>query len=225
MTAPVVTIDGPSGSGKGTAARLTAAMLGFHLLDSGAIYRILGLAALERDVDLQDTQALCVLAAGLELSFPYDAQTTHIELDGRNIGASLRNQAVADAASQVAVHPEVRDALMSLQRSQARAPGLVGDGRDLGTVVFPDAKLKIFLDASAAVRADRRYLELIESGQTVERSAILRDLEIRDIRDRTRTVAPLVAANDAYVIDSSEKTPADVLAAVRDLCQAKGLMQ
>lgn len=225
MTAPVVTIDGPSGSGKGTAARLTAAMLGFHLLDSGAIYRILGLAALERDVDLQDTQALCVLAAGLELSFPYDAQTTHIELDGRNIAASLRNQNVADAASQVAVHPEVRDALMSLQRSQARAPGLVGDGRDLGTVVFPDAKLKIFLDASAAVRADRRYLELIESGQTVERSAILRDLEIRDIRDRTRTVAPLVAADDAYVIDSSEKTPADVLAAVRDLCQAKGLMQ
>lgn len=225
MTAPVVTIDGPSGSGKGTAARLTAAMLGFHLLDSGAIYRILGLAALERDVDLQDTQALCVLAAGLELSFPYDAQTTHIELDGRNIAASLRNQNVADAASQVAVHPEVRDALMSLQRSQARAPGLVGDGRDLGTVVFPDAKLKIFLDASAAVRADRRYLELIESGQTVERSAILRDLEIRDIRDRTRTVAPLVAADDAYVIDSSEKTPAEVLAAVRDLCQAKGLMQ
>jgi cytidylate kinase len=225
VTAPVVTIDGPSGSGKGTAARLTAAMLGFHLLDSGAIYRILGLAALERDVDLQDTQALCVLAAGLELSFPYDAQTTHIELDGRNIAASLRNQNVADAASQVAVHPEVRDALMSLQRSQARAPGLVGDGRDLGTVVFPDAKLKIFLDASAAVRADRRYLELIESGQTVERSAILRDLEIRDIRDRTRTVAPLVAADDAYVIDSSEKTPADVLAAVRDLCQAKGLMQ
>jgi cytidylate kinase len=225
VTAPVVTIDGPSGSGKGTAARLTAAMLGFHLLDSGAIYRILGLAALERDVDLQDTQALCVLAAGLELSFPYDAQTTHIELDGRNIAASLRNQNVADAASQVAVHPEVRDALMSLQRSQARAPGLVGDGRDLGTVVFPDAKLKIFLDASAAVRADRRYLELIESGQTVERSAILRDLEIRDIRDRTRTVAPLVAADDAYVIDSSEKTPAEVLAAVRDLCQAKGLMQ
>ena len=225
MTTPVVTIDGPSGSGKGTTARLTAAMLGFHLLDSGAIYRILGLAALDRGVDLQDAHALCALAAGLELAFPYDQHTTQIELDGRNIAGSLRNQDVADAASQVAVHPEVRDALMSLQRSQVKAPGLVGDGRDLGTVVFPDATLKIFLDASAAVRADRRYLELIESGQTVERSAILRDLEIRDIRDRTRTVAPLVAADDAYVIDSSEKNPADVLAVVRDLCRAKGLMQ
>jgi cytidylate kinase len=200
-------------------------MLGFHLMDSGAMYRILGLAALERGVDLEDAPALSRLASELDLAFPYDTNTTSVELNGRNVAASLRNQTVADAASQVAVHPEVRDALLALQRSQIKAPGLVGDGRDLGTVVFPDAHLKIFLDASASVRADRRYLELTESGQTVERSAILRDLEIRDIRDRTRIVAPLVAADDAYVIDSSEKNPVDVLAVVRDLCQAKGLIQ
>jgi cytidylate kinase len=114
---------------------------------------------------------------------------------------------------------------MDLQRRQARLPGLVGDGRDLGTIVFPNAELKIFLDASVEVRAERRYLELIESGQIVERSVILRDLEIRDVRDRTRPVAPLVPATDASVIDSSEKTVADVVAETRDLCRAKGLMQ
>ncbi|MEL0223110.1 MAG: (d)CMP kinase [Gammaproteobacteria bacterium] len=223
MTVPVITIDGPSGAGKGTAARLIALELGFHLLDSGAIYRILGLAATDAGIELDDIEALVALSNSLDLRFPYNAQGTEIMLNGVSVGDQLRTQAVADAASQVAVHPPVRDALMGLQRRQARDPGLVGDGRDLGTIVFPDANLKIFLDASVEVRAERRYLELIQSGQTVERSAILRDLEIRDVRDRTRKVAPLVPADDAYVIDSSDKTAAQVVADVRDLCRAKGL--
>ncbi len=223
MTVPVITIDGPSGAGKGTAARLIALELGFHLLDSGAIYRILGLAATDAGIELDDIKALVALSNSLDLSFPYNAQGTEIMLNGVSVGDQLRTQAVADAASQVAVHPPVRDALMGLQRRQARDPGLVGDGRDLGTIVFPDANLKIFLDASVEVRAERRYLELIQSGQTVERSAILRDLEIRDVRDRTRKVAPLVPADDAYVIDSSDKTAAQVVADVRDLCRAQGL--
>ena len=223
MTVAVITIDGPSGAGKGTVARLIALELGFNLLDSGAIYRILGLAATDAGIELDDIDALVALSNSLDLRFPYNAQATEIVLNGVSVGEQLRTQAVADAASQVAIHPPVRDALMGLQRRQARDPGLVGDGRDLGTIVFPDATLKIFLDASVEVRAERRYLELIQSGQTVERSAILRDLEIRDVRDRTRKVAPLVPADDAYVIDSSDKTAAQVVADVRGLCRATGL--
>ena len=223
MTVAVITIDGPSGAGKGTVARLIALELGFNLLDSGAIYRILGLAATDAGIELDDIEALVALSNSLDLRFPYNAQATEIVLNGISVGEQLRTQAVADAASQVAIHPPVRDALMGLQRRQARDPGLVGDGRDLGTIVFPDANLKIFLDASVEVRAERRYLELIQSGQTVERSAILRDLEIRDVRDRTRKVAPLVPADDAYVIDSSDKTAAQVVADVRGLCRATGL--
>lgn len=223
MTVPVITIDGPSGAGKGTAARLIALELGFHLLDSGAIYRILGLAATDAQIELDDIDSLVSLSNSLDLSFPYDAEGTEIVLNSVSVGNQLRTQVVADAASQVAIHSPVRDALMGLQRRQARDPGLVGDGRDLGTIVFPGANLKIFLDASVEVRAERRYLELIESGQIVDRSAILRDLEIRDVRDRTRKVAPLVPADDAYVIDSSDKTAAQVVADVRDLCRAKGL--
>ncbi|MAW57809.1 MAG: (d)CMP kinase [Oceanospirillales bacterium TMED33] len=223
MTAPVITIDGPSGSGKGTVARLIALELGFHLLDSGAIYRVLGLAATDARIQLDDSDALASLSDSLNLSFPYNAQCTQIILNGASVGDRLRTQVAADAASRVAIHPRVRDALMNLQRRQARDPGLVGDGRDLGTIVFPDADLKIFLDANVEVRAERRYLELIQSGQTVERSAILRDLEIRDVRDRTREVAPLIPANNAYVIDSSDKTAAQVVANIRDLWRARGL--
>lgn len=223
MTAPVITIDGPSGSGKGTVARLIALELGFHLLDSGAIYRVLGLAATDARIQLDDSDALASLSDSLNLSFPYNAQRTQIILNGASVGDRLRTQAAADAASRVAIHPRVRDALMNLQRRQARDPGLVGDGRDLGTIVFPDADLKIFLDANVEVRAERRYLELIQSGQTVERSAILRDLENRDVRDRTREVAPLIPADDAYVIDSSDKTATQVVANIRDLWRARGL--
>ena len=219
----VVTIDGPSGAGKGTIARFMARELGFHLLDSGAMYRILGLAALERNLPLDDINALVVLADSLDLTFRFSLSRTDILLNGVSTGDRLRTQEVAGAASQVAVYKKVRLALMTLQRRQARAPGLVGDGRDLGTIVFPDADLKIFLDASIEIRAERRYQELIQSGQTVDRSAILRDLEIRDARDRDRKLAPMVPAADAYVIDSSTKTVANVITEVKDLCQDKGL--
>ena len=223
MTVTVITIDGPSGAGKGTVARLIALELGFNLLDSGAIYRVLGLAATDTGIEVDDIDALVALSNSLDLRFLYNVEATEIVLNGISVGDQLRTRAVADAASQVAIHPPVRDALMGLQRRQARDPGLVGDGRDLGTIVFPDANLKIFLDASVEVRAERRYLEIIQSGQTVDRSAILRDLEIRDVRDRTRKVAPLVPADDAYVIDSSDKTAAQVAADVRDLCRTTGL--
>jgi len=224
LSTSVVTIDGPSGAGKGTVARNIAYALDFHLLDSGAIYRILGLAAMEQGIEFDDIDGLVALANSLKLSFPYDEKHTNIMLNGFPLGNKLRNQMVAEAASKVALNPLVRRALMDLQRRQAREPGLVGDGRDLGTIIFPDADLKIFLDASLEVRAERRYLELIDSGQIVERSAILRDLEIRDIRDRTREIAPLVPAYDAYVIDSSKKTVAEVVMEVRDLCRAKRLV-
>ena len=222
---PVVTIDGPSGSGKGTLARFIAGELCFNLLDSGAIYRILGLAAIEQNLLFDDTNALVKLADSLDLKFPFNKTYSDIVLNGESIGKKLRTQVVADAASQIALHPPVRVALMALQRRQGKAPGLVGDGRDLGTVVFPDADLKIFLDASLEIRTERRYQELIESGQTVDRSAILRDLEIRDVRDRERKLAPLMPAYDAYIIDSSDKTAADVFADVRNLCQSAGLVR
>jgi len=223
VTAPVITIDGPSRSGKGTVRRLIALELGFHLLDSGAIYRVLGLAATDARIQLDDSDALASLSDSLNLSFPYNARCTQIILNGASVGDRLRTQAAADAASRVAIHPRVRDALMNLQRRQARDPGLVGDGRDLGTIVFPDADLKIFLDANVEVRAERRYLELIQSGQKVERYAILPALEIRYMRDRTREVAALIPADDGYVIDSSDKTATQVVAKIRDLWQARGL--
>ena len=199
----VVAIDGPSGSGKGSLALNIARELGFHLLDSGAIYRLLALKALQQELDLDDeTQVLDLLdtfdirfEAGDELSIPY--------LDGKNVADELRREETGDAASRVAQHPRVREGLLALQRGFFQPPGLVADGRDMGTVVFPDARFKIFLLASVEIRAQRRYKQLINMGLSANIAQLEADIGERDRRDRERSASPLVPAEDALVVDSS----------------------
>lgn len=215
-TAPVVTIDGPSGSGKGSLCQLLAKQLGWHLLDSGALYRIVGLAADKRGVDFADEAALAVLAASLNVQFQPGAvgEPANVLLDGDDISQQVRTETTGELASKVAVHNGVRDALMGLQRSFVKAPGLIADGRDMGTVVFPQAPVKIYLTASAEERADRRYKQLKASGQSVNLAAVLEDIQARDDRDTNRTVAPLKPADDAVVIDSSSMAIEDVYSQV-----------
>ena len=202
----VITIDGPSGTGKGTLATLLATRLGWHCLDSGALYRVLGLAAERRGIDLDEGLALAPLAATLMVTF----DGGRVLLDGEDLGNSIRSEAAGAAASRVAVHPEVRTALLDWQRRQARAPGLVADGRDMGTVVFPQAPLKVFLDASAEERAMRRYKQLIGKGMDANLAELVEDIRQRDARDRNRPVAPLRAAADAVIVDSTALSVDDV---------------
>ena len=211
MNVPVLTIDGPSGSGKGTIARLLAKQLGWHLLDSGALYRITALAAQRRGVDLNAAAAVAELAAHLNVSFTGDDETC-VWLDGEDVSWLIRSEQAGEAASVVAAHPAVREALLDFQRRFATAPGLVADGRDMGTVVFPQAFVKIYLDASAEVRGARRYKQLNEKGLDANLSQIVDDIQSRDERDMQRAVAPLKAADDAHVIDSSFLTVEQVLA-------------
>ena len=214
----MITIDGPTASGKGTVAQRVAQALGWHLLDSGALYRLCALAALRAGVDLDDTAALARLAATLPVRFVADG----VELDGHDVTAAIRDEAVGNAASRIAVQPALRAALLGLQRGFRRPPGLVADGRDMGTVVFPDATLKVFLVASAESRAKRRYKQLIEKGFSANLADLLRDLGERDERDAKRAVAPLRPAEGAVVIDSThldiDQTVAEVLGAYRDCC-------
>ena len=212
LAAPVVTVDGPSGSGKGSLCQLLAKQLGWHLLDSGALYRIVGLAAEKRGVDFNDEAALALLAASLNVEFqPGKAgEPANVLLDGDDISRQVRAETTGELASKVAVHHGVRDALMALQRSFAKAPGLIADGRDMGTVVFPQAPVKIYLTASAEERADRRYKQLKAGGQSVNLAAVLKDIKARDDRDINRAVAPLKPAEDAVVIDSSSMAIEDV---------------
>lgn len=204
---PVITIDGPSGTGKGTVTALVAQRLGWHTLDSGALYRVLGLAAEGRGVAFDDADGLAALAASLPLAFVGD----RVLLDGTDVSDAIRTETAGMAASRVAAFPGVRAALLDWQRRMARAPGLVADGRDMGTVVFPDAGLKIFLDASPEVRAERRYKQLKEKGLDVNLAALVMDIRERDERDRTRAVAPLRAAGEAVVVDSTALSIAEVL--------------
>ena len=197
---PVITIDGPAASGKGTIAARVARSLGFHYLDSGALYRLATFAALKHGISLDDAAALAAQAANLDPVFDGEK----ILFEGEDVSTAIRSEAVSSATSQVAAIPEVREALFNLQRRFARAPGLVADGRDMGTVIFPKAELKVFLTATARVRAERRYKQLVERGEAANLDALTRDLEARDKRDRERETAPLRAAIDAYILDTSE---------------------
>ena len=197
---PVITIDGPSGSGKGTVSHLLARHLGFHFLDSGALYRLLALSALRRDVPLDDEARLAELALALDVEFP-DEQ--HVLLDGVEVRGEIRSETAGNAASRVAVLPAVRAALLERQRAFRQAPGLVADGRDMGTVVFPDAAAKIFLTASPEKRAERRCKQLKEMGIEADYTALIQEISERDARDANRAVAPLKPAKDAMLIDSS----------------------
>lgn len=208
---PVLTIDGPSGSGKGTVARLLAKKLGWHMLDSGALYRLTALAAQRRGVDLSDADAVARVAAGLDVRFEGDEEPRVI-LEGEDVTQRIRSEEAGAAASMVAAHPAVRDALLERQRRFAQPPGLVADGRDMGTVVFPDAPVKIYLDASAEVRGERRYKQLKDKGIDANLNRIIEDIRQRDQRDMQRPVAPLKPAEDAHVIDSSHLTVEQVLA-------------
>lgn len=205
--APVVTIDGPSGTGKGTIAELLAKRLGWHCLDSGALYRVLGLAAQRRGVDLDSGDALARLAAGLSL----ELRDARVFLDGEDVSDAIRTEAAGAAASRVAAHPAVREVLLDWQRAAARPPGLVADGRDMGSVVFPQARLKVFLTASADERAMRRYKQLKDKGLDVSLSHLATEIRERDERDSTRSVAPLVAPAGAVVVDTTSLSIDEVL--------------
>ena len=219
---PVITVDGPSGSGKGTVCRLLADKLGWDVLDSGAIYRVLSLAALHHQIALDNEEALVPLAANLDVQFLVDSQTNagKVILEGEDVTTTIRNEEVGAAASKVAALPRVREALLRRQRAFRTENGLIADGRDMGTVVFPDAPLKIYLTASAQERARRRFVELNERGLDVTLSGLLEDIQARDDRDMNRAVAPLVPAEDAIELDTSELNAQQVFDKVNTLLDA-----
>jgi cytidylate kinase len=213
---PVLTIDGPSGSGKGTIARRVADQLGWHILDSGAIYRAVGYAASAAGVDPGDAEAVARLAGATRLEFldPGDGGDTRVIIDGTDATDAIRTETAGAAASRIAAQTAVREALVAKQLAFRRPPGLVADGRDMGTVIFPDAPYKVFLTASAGERAERRYKQLKAKGLQVTLASLLHEIEVRDARDASRTVAPLRAAADAVVIDTTGRSIAAVVDAV-----------
>ena len=202
MSVPVLTIDGPSGSGKGTIAALVAETLGWNVLDSGALYRLAGYSADIKSIEYTNIEELVKNTSNMSVVFESDK----VLLDGEDVSVLIRTESAGNAASKVAAIPQIRAALLQWQRDYVKMPGLVADGRDMGTVVFPEADVKIFLDASAEERAKRRHKQLIEKGLSANLADLVSEIQERDDRDRNRSVAPLCAADDAVIIDSSDMT-------------------
>ena len=218
---PVITVDGPSGSGKGTISQALARQLGWHHLDSGALYRLLAYAALQESLDLADETALIALADQLSESYRLPtADNPAILLHGVDVGDALRTEGCAEAASKAAALPAVRQALLAWQRHYRQPPGLIADGRDMGNTVFPDATLKLFLTARPGVRAERRYNQLINKGINVDLAALIKEVEARDRRDMSRKASPLKPAADALIIDNSDLDEASTLQQVLEAVHA-----
>jgi cytidylate kinase len=222
---PVLAIDGPSGSGKGTIAQAGADRLAWHRLDSGALYRSVGLAAERLGIDLEDAVALARMTGALDLVFRSVGGSELVQLDGEDVTAAIRSEQAGRAASRVAALPAVRSALLDRQHRFAEPPGLVADGRDMGTVVFPDATLKVLLTASAEARARRRHKQLKEKGIDVSLRDLSQGIAERDQRDESRPVAPLIPAEDARVLDSTDLSPKEVVQQVLAWLESEGILE
>ncbi|SDN08480.1 (d)CMP kinase [Vreelandella arcis] len=221
--APVVTIDGPGGAGKGTISGLMADRLRWHLLDSGALYRLTAQAALKHQVALDDEASLAKIAQTLDVAFPVENGQPRTLLEGDDVSRAIRTEQAGERASQVAALPSVRQALLQRQRDFCQAPGLIADGRDMGTVVFPSATLKIFLTASASERARRRHQQLQEAGVDASLSSLLKEIQARDARDTQREVAPLKPADDAITLDTTCLSIPEVVDRLTELLAQRGI--